>query len=162
MLADWTKWIVASSIVQVKTDLLALEPSLNFNVITQQVRAGDSLNGTTTDGKDVEFRYDGPWWSAQSGGWYHARYFVSLLFETTPATANIYDWPSLYGKGIQSLSGGMSIKKYGPAVGDDQSFIECLSQEGVIQVNNHGRRDVSANVFHTTMSTEYHGLFQEA
>lgn len=157
---NWMRWTVASAARTIRAALLALDPDLQFQMITQDVAVGDNVSQTRTSiRKDVEFRYDGPWWTERSTH-YDGRFFVSLLLQVAPGQTNLYTFPELVGKCAASLPTNLTVKKYGNAVGDDESSVTCLSRRDLVQVNNHGRRDNQGGVFAATIQTEFSGMFQ--
>ena len=156
--SDWNRWAVGSLVVKVQTALAAIDPDITIEVMTEALERGnDPSVPRTSEKKGVEIRYDGPWWSGRPNGRADARFFVSILLKYVPGDANIYTFPTLIGRVVEVLSDDLEVFKYGGVAGDDQSSVACFSQNGFVQANNHGRRDVSANVFHATIQTEFLG-----
>ena len=158
MYSDWNRWIVASIIVKVQAALAAVDPEFTFEVMTEELDRGDNISQPrATEKKGVEFRYDGPWWHPGPNGFASSRLFISILLKYVPGKANIYTFPTLVGRLTEILADDLAVFKYGSEPGDDRSFVGCLPQKGIVQANNHGRRDMSANVFQATVATEYRG-----
>lgn len=155
---DWNRWTVGSLLVKVQTTLAIIDSDITIEVMTESLDRGDDPSQRrVTEKKGVELRYDGPWWSARPNKRADARFFVSLLLKYVPGNANIYAYPTLIGRMVEVLSDDLEIKKYGSEAGDDASSVACFVQHGTVKANNHGRRDVSANIFHASIQTEYHG-----
>ena len=147
--SNWERWIRASCAV-------------HFDALRQAVHLHVEGEERFTDDKEqwFELRVDFPRIRQHDDKWYRLYIEMNILC-TQVQTDNIYALSSLSGIATSAFTTHIPVKKFGPNVADDESYVGCLtlSTEGnrdQIQVATFGKVRPDTNLSQTTVEGKYY------
>lgn len=151
MNANWTRWIHASLLVYVKTELDRLNVPVHFE--------GETGERLEAELDWVDFRWNGPEAKEVSRSYWEIDVVLNFVITSTTSRTDTYTHKKFVGLVQSILKNSINVYKYGDTDVDDQSLFGCLqlkiSNKQTISTNYFGRFADPIDLEQSTVEAEY-------